>query len=277
MSDMIIPEYLYHYTSVDVLALILQNRTIRLNPLSKLDDKQEQRTADVINLGKFIFVSSWTSDEDESIPMWKMYTEPTAGVRIRLKANPFLQHTTPLKDIAKVFGNRIVNETVGNVNVPSFLNLSILIDKGYFSAQAWSGDILRKVIYTDDSDLLEPKVLNSTNDNFQIEIGKMGIYKDSHWSFQNEWRYLMSFFPLKISNINTAEDNFKTMMMKLAQGIEEPPFDYYDLDIDPEMFKQMEITFSPQISTANRTIVDALIQKYNPSANLRESVLIGNL
>ena len=37
-------EYLYHYTSVDSLALILKNKTIRLNPLDKMDDLQEKKT-----------------------------------------------------------------------------------------------------------------------------------------------------------------------------------------------------------------------------------------
>ena len=50
-------DYLYHYTSVDSLALILKNRTIRLNTLDKLDDLQEQKTADIKNFGKFFFVS----------------------------------------------------------------------------------------------------------------------------------------------------------------------------------------------------------------------------
>ena len=55
-------EYLYHYTSIEKLALILKNRTIRLNPLDKMDDLQEQKTADVENIGKFVFISSWTLD-----------------------------------------------------------------------------------------------------------------------------------------------------------------------------------------------------------------------
>ena len=48
-------EYLYRYTSLESLALILKSRQIRLNPLDKMDDLQEQKTADVENLGKFVF------------------------------------------------------------------------------------------------------------------------------------------------------------------------------------------------------------------------------
>ena len=47
-------EYLYRYTSLESLALILKSRQIRLNPLDKMDDLQEQKTADVENLGKFV-------------------------------------------------------------------------------------------------------------------------------------------------------------------------------------------------------------------------------
>ena len=41
-------EYLYRYTSLESLALILKSRQIRLNPLDKMDDLQEQKTADVL-------------------------------------------------------------------------------------------------------------------------------------------------------------------------------------------------------------------------------------
>ena len=34
---------MYHYTSLESLALIIKNRTIRLNSLDKMDDLQEQK------------------------------------------------------------------------------------------------------------------------------------------------------------------------------------------------------------------------------------------
>ena len=65
-------EYLYHYTNIETLALILKNRTIRFNSLDKMDDLQEQQTADIKNIGQFCYISSWTDDSTESIPMWNM-------------------------------------------------------------------------------------------------------------------------------------------------------------------------------------------------------------
>lgn len=49
MTNIIETDYLYHYTSLEKLALILKNRTIRLSPLDKMDDRQEQKTSDVEN------------------------------------------------------------------------------------------------------------------------------------------------------------------------------------------------------------------------------------
>ncbi len=82
-------DFLYHYTTISNLALILKNRTLRLNPLNQMDDLQETKNKDIQNFGQFVYVSSWTDKEEEIIPMWKMYTTPQLGVRIGLPKNPF--------------------------------------------------------------------------------------------------------------------------------------------------------------------------------------------
>lgn len=90
------PEYLYHYTNIETLALILANHTFRLTSLDQMDDLQEKEAFDLKNAGQFCYVSSWTDDETENIPMWKMYSSLNAGVRIKLKANPFKNLKIPL-------------------------------------------------------------------------------------------------------------------------------------------------------------------------------------
>ena len=65
------PEYLYHYTSLETLALILENRTLCLNNLAYVDDLDEVKTSDMGLFGRFFNVSCWTSDGNESIPLCK--------------------------------------------------------------------------------------------------------------------------------------------------------------------------------------------------------------
>lgn len=271
-------EYLYHYTSIESLALILKNRTIRLNPLDKMDDLQEQKTADVENLGKFVFVSSWTEDAKESIPMWKMYTTPTSGVRIKLRKNPFVWHGTYAKDVANKLGVPLTLDSDPNAKLRTFLDLSELFDKGYLSPQAFGGDILKAVEYTDEISKLEPTVSKIQDGRVEICISSLGGVKNTHWDFQKEWRYIMFFMSMNYKvGPEAMSALFSVSVTKMVQGKEPPPFRYYDLEIDSKYFDEMEIVCSPQITSGNRVILEALIEKYNPKARIIESELLGKI
>lgn len=47
------------------------------------------------------------------------------------------------------------------------------------------------------------------------------------------------------------------------------------MSISDEAFNDMEITLSPRISGGSRIIVQNLVEKYNPGANIIESNLVG--
>lgn len=85
-------DYLYHYTSIETLALILKNKTLCFNNLLNVDDSEEAETFDMGKFGKFVYVSCWTDDEQESIPLWNLYTPDMHGVRIRLPRYPFKKY-----------------------------------------------------------------------------------------------------------------------------------------------------------------------------------------
>ena len=271
-------EYLYRYTSIESLALMLKSKAVRLNPLDKMDDLQEQKTSDVENLGKFVFISSWTEDDTESIPMWRMYTNPQSGVRIKMRKNPFVWHGTAAKDIIETLRMPAGEESISTERINTFLDFSKLMANGYFSPQAWGGEILERVTYTDDIERLEPSVAHTSKDGIRIEVGKMGKYKSSYWAFQKEWRYIMTFLPLDFKcGVETMAEKFTSTVNNLMNGIESPPFRFYNLDIAPERFKEMEITLSPQMTDGNRILLEALVEKYNSSAIIWESELLGKI
>lgn len=271
-------EYLYHYTSIEKLALILKNRTIRLNPLDKMDDLQEQKTADVKNLGRFVFVSSWTTDTKESIPMWKMYTDPSSGVRIRLRKNPFVRHRTSKEDVAEVTRRGLEIQTDSDGTADTFINILESVKKSFYCIQTYHKSILEPVIYTNDPNLLEPQVYHDDGVHIHLDLGKLGIHKSEYWEFQHEWRYRLSFIRMQyISNAELAEKVATDTMRRMIKGIETPPIDYYDLDIAEDCFSQMEITCSPQMTLGNRILLESLVEKYNPSAQIIDSELLGKL
>lgn len=82
---------LFHYTSIETLALILKNKTIRFNRLDCVDDLEESMYGsgpNDIKLGQYQFVSCWTKDSEENLALWKMYTN-NKGVRICLDSDMF--------------------------------------------------------------------------------------------------------------------------------------------------------------------------------------------
>lgn len=88
------PKYLYHYTTIETLALILKYKSIRFNSLANVDDLEEQESADLSNFGKFCFASCWTADAKENIALWNMYSKNGTGIRIKLPSNLFKKNNT---------------------------------------------------------------------------------------------------------------------------------------------------------------------------------------
>lgn len=268
-------EYLYHYTNIETLALILQNHTFRFNSLNKMDDLQEQETADLKNVGQFCYISSWTDDVDESIPMWNMYTSINSGVRIKLKKHPFKFHENTADELRQVINAPVTDNTNGTP-LKSLIPFADMFRRKFIAAGATPENILHKVEYSSDHEKLYPQLVHVDGDKFSIALGTLGKYKNTHWAFQNEWRYILLLFPLDLNQpVETLSQAAQIMGNKILQGLEKQPFPFYDMIIDDAAYCEMEITLSPKISTGNRIIVENLVKRYNPSAIVKDSSLIG--
>ena len=185
------PAVLYHYASLDTLALILHNRTIRFSRLDKVDDPQEQRSADSQNLGKMKLVSCWTSSDEESIPMWREYAGAECGVRIQMKSHPFKRYSVSTESLSKLSSDAVLN-TPGDKFDGLQLPLEDFWDKKYhFKEMARSVEMLHEVQYTNDKSLLFPKLIrNCENGWIEADLNTLGIHKATAWSYQNEWLLL---------------------------------------------------------------------------------------
>ena len=73
---------IYHYTSIETLALILQNKTLRFNNAKFVDDPNEAITKDYGSVQDYVFISCWSNESTESIPLWKIYGNNCHGVRL---------------------------------------------------------------------------------------------------------------------------------------------------------------------------------------------------
>src|SRR6056297_1065748 len=84
-----LPDYLYHYTSIEVLEKILKNSTLRFSRLDQVNDPMEVKASDIKKAETTIFISCWTDQTEEITTLWERYTKGEFGVRIKMPINMF--------------------------------------------------------------------------------------------------------------------------------------------------------------------------------------------
>ena len=236
-----VPRYLYHYTSIESLAMILSKKAFRLSRLSDLDDLLEAKTADISKIGDTVYVSSWTDEAEESIPMWNMYSQMSAGVRIKSISNIFEDYKILPDRTTMISDNKFYTD-----------------DRIIFPQQ------LEKVIYSDLKSDLFPQIVYKDQGLNQEKFGK---YKSSTWAFQKEWRYIVrTWYGKNFDESDMTEEEKYIKFSKIADK-------YIYLKIKEEAFSTMEITLSPKISQGNRVIVHALKEKFCPKLSIVDSTL----
>ena len=199
--------------------------------------------------GKYTFVSCWTeidANEKESIALWNMYSSTDSGVLVRLKSIPFEPETASLC-------TKFVAGGAWEYMLPARS-----VD-----------DLLIKVNYTDDEDLIAPKIINELPDKKKEMIYRLGIHKNTYWDFQKEWRYILRFKPA------THEEQFKKPEIASLKFFNagDLPFKYFSLPIDNDAFADMQVITSPKLLEGYRVILEALREKYNSTMIIKKSQL----
>jgi hypothetical protein len=260
-----IPNFLYHYTNLTSLASILQNQTIQFSSLATLNDLTEMETADYGEFGNYTFVSCWTYQHDEQIPLWNMYAQNMTGVRIGLPADPFTRYTV------KPNPNQGIG-TLENCIVP----YEELLGKNY-TVNPFSYSLF-KVTYTDNKLILKPKIYEVENGQRKINFDLIGRNKSMRWQFENECRYILVIIP----SVPYDPKDKKSLgqMTNAWLGVFKKqvlPFKKYFLNIRPDAFEKMEILLGPKHTDGDIAIAKALINTYNPKAQFKISELTGTI
>jgi hypothetical protein len=123
--------------------------------------------------------------------------------------------------------------------------------------------LLHKVDYTDDPQKLYPQLYNKYQGQIYIDFTNYGTVKNTSWEWQKEWRYIVAFYRRRSSR------------MSVDNTIEwyDVPFEFYDLKLDSEKLKQLEITTSPIMSEQTRNKLHTIIDKYLPGTLITNSKL----
>lgn len=258
------PEYLYHYTSISTLALILKEKRIRFNRLDNVDDLLEPNSADLGNLGRLFFVSCWSSSDEENIPLWSLYTPNMSGVRIKLPAKMFRTHVIRPQSN----GSLHIYEEIKESPLP----LERLVTDEYFVNPTIYNfeSFLRKIEYINDESRLYPTISSRIGINTNYALGNFGIYKRPEWQFQSEWRYIIMIFPGPFDDMNANAEDFAN---RLQTGLRSKslPFVSFYLDLENNILDNIEVTLGPKISKGDSVIVKTLLHSFCNNAIIKTS------
>jgi len=239
-------DFLYHYTSIETLALIMSKRTIRFNCLKFVDDPEEKMAADVLDVGRLCLVSCWTD----------MYTPNMKGIRLKMKEFPFKEYPTTMRRKWKIFDDGENENTDDQIyDYRSYIDEQKIAKDNRAFVVPPAPDLI-PITYTNDESLIKPQIIFDNNTRF--DVTSIGLYKRSCWEFQSEWRYRIIFTPFRAGDARSGKE-YEYEKAKHSKRI---PYKEYYLKLSDDAFEGAEVVVGPRASEAELIIVKSLIEKY---------------
>ncbi len=289
---------IHHYTSIETLGLILKNRTIRFNRSDHVDDPDEiELEINGYPFAKYLLLSCWTLEEEESIPQWGLYAGKSHGVRISLDSDHLFQKFLSEMIInskdeidRKVWDKRYTQSDGTEIFAFGFHDTSC--EKSYLPYYIFHGtinptssglailppspkhDFLTKVEYVDTlSKVYNDSIMIKNTDERHYSMNfttRIGYKKHKSWGFQKEARFilmLMHTVPQNTGHIIVDIPNFSFTKFGF------PPINkdrselfYFDLSVDEDAFDYLEVIAGPETSEEERAKIKSILQLYAPDA-----------
>lgn len=271
---------LYHYTTIDTLAHIMNNRSLKFNRLDQLDDVTESEPFAVYNPLQYIFSCSFTFDPLESIPLWKMYANMNTGIRIEFDSDRLFR---PVLTVLKVPAHSHEQH-----EFPPFLYAAVksedILNDDYM-LMYWSFPEeyslcscikLKKIEYIDNfkekyKSQLEINDVKNSDGSISRSLSyipaNFGFYKSSYWQFQKEIRGLIYAAPFP-KDQNAMSDIASGKRILKTKQILVPLSDYAR--------NNLIITLAPKATDASRLIVESLTKDLK-NIIIHDSVLKGTI
>lgn len=248
---------LYHYTSISSLVQIIENRSLKFNCLTNCDDLDEAESKDLGRIGKFVFVSCWTRESKESIPMWSQYSGNMSGVRIGMKEYPFVRRKYENKGHGEPFETYLNLEYYYNDNKMLFAPAQPkLIDVEYIE----DDDKIRPSIVTEGTIEDVRRFINGEPSKCTLSFDSIGKYKRTCWSFQKECRYKIFGGPMGMKEMEESDskkawDKQREYARRILDESYAPGYQSLFLDLSEDAILNAEILFGPLMDDSAKILL----------------------
>lgn len=270
---------IYHYTTIDSLAMIMSSRSIKFNRLDKVDDMEERAESKNVQLWQYVFVSCWTENSEESIPLWRMYSGNTHGVRIGMDADMFEDNVIGGSNVPQ----SIPHEGFWLSKIPAqdlFRSDFFILPTGMRLVKNDESLFYCHIDYVDDvnektKDAYQFTMTDATHASSSVAFGEIGKYKNKRWAFQEESRFRLVIMPF--NPILAGPNQAGSIALNAIHNSMPVPISEYFLKLRQEALNNIEITLHPNATVSDRVIVEALCAKYAQNAVIKPSELTDNV
>lgn len=268
---------LSHTTSLDIMKLIFTKKTLRCSSLSsaKLNDSMEMQRVGISQFAGSRFIACFTYRDIESIPFWSHYGGSVKEKKVQLQFRNFAPSIRDfiftdyalLADGRKVFF--ISDEFIRTVNTNgplgcqsglpkintdySLSNCIRSISVFNLKYEPAGSDVLTKD-YSSKVNIRFGKDKKSNNSIPEIpmyEAEVLGWYKSEPWDYEKE-----------------------TRIMCTLQDQEFSKWEYIDLRLKDEVFRDLKVILSPWADITLEEKVKELISNSDLSGDIQESIKI---
>jgi len=233
---------IYHYTSFETFKKIIESGTIRFNCLKNMDDMTEGILWDTQNQSAYNFVSCWTKNSKENIPLWQMYAPDAFSIRIGIVTD-FIE--------PDYFDDCfLLNHT--NRQAYVFVN---------HRGEGRGFEFLSEVKYCEISKMCMTKNLRSI---INPDYAKYyGLVKSESWAFQEEVRFHVSAVLKKSLRPRKKESLFILCFESIINN-DYTDIEYIDIKYNKEKMLNVDIMLGPQTTKEHKSELLIYLKKYLP-------------
>ncbi|NJA04563.1 DUF2971 domain-containing protein [Methylococcaceae bacterium WWC4] len=265
LKKMIKNNNIFHYTSIESLAMILSSKKLRFSRFDHLDDVLEAQTNSRIAFGKYFFASCWTQQSEESVPQWSMYGNNMQGVRIELPKYPFRKIAIEPKQY-RSWLEVCHKPIIGPLSIDECDNEKYFIQPNFFE-DFFDGPV---EYVPDVKARYDLAIQTNENQTTIIEPNKLPRLKSDHWSFQSEYRFHLWVLPKPNEPLEPSENLGIRMIEEFKNGVE-LGINFIDVPLDPSVFNSLVIRTGPLCTPGGIVCIKALMAMYAPNAKIENS------
>jgi hypothetical protein len=271
---------IYHYTSIESLALILKTRKLRFTRLDGVDDVREAQAHVGIDFGKFFFVSCWTQQTEESIPQWSMYSREMQGARLELPEFPFAND--PLRPKPGWGGIEWQGDLLSPLSFEALWGSSYFIVPMFLKREHFAGPV---EYVSNVSDVYAHSIRREVHPDGRVNLKIDGLpllprRKSAEWFFQKEYRFSLFVLPsLPVPPAGPGTPQFfesvgQHMSNSFINNID-PGITYVDVPLSDQAIQSLVVRTGPLATPGGRACVEALVAQLAPQARIEQSGLSG--